>query len=232
MVNRTGTTVVNGEDQTTKTSENGNDHEQTTNQETPLISLNDDRHIENTVIFLPNVWTLMPTSVEYEKIAAAYKDFIDNPPLISTSKPNGMATANVAAKTTVENNSDLNNKPVNPNPNPKPATPKPAANSSKPEETTTSEKSENVAAEPSEVEEKVKTAAAEDNDSKSLKAPLFFIILLISTYILLSVRVFIITYEYICYNKFESVLMAAKRLYHCYLSMCIYYDLGRERDEW
>lgn len=213
MVNRTGT-VVNGEDQTTKaTSENGNDHESTTNQETPLISLNDDRHIENTVIFLPNVWTLMPTSVEYEKIAAAYKDFIDNPPLVSTSKPNG--TANVAAKTTVENNTDTNNKPVNPNPNPnpKPATPKPAANSNKPEETTTSEKSENVADAPSEEEEKVKTAADEDNnDSKSLKAPLFFIILLISTYILLSVRVFIITYEYICYNKFESVLMAAKRL--------------------
>ena len=192
MVNRTGT-VVNGEEQTTKTSENGNDHESTTtNQETPLISLNDDRHIENTVIFLPNVWTLMPTSVEYEKIAAAYKDFIDNPPLISTSKPNG--TTNVAAKTTVEtNNNDTTNKPVNPspNPNPKPATPKPAANSSKPEETTTSEKSENVAVAPSEVEEKVKTpaaAAAEDdnNDSKSLKAPLFFYITDIYVYSIIS----------------------------------------------
>lgn len=189
MVNRTGT-VVNGEEQTTKTSENGNDHESTTsNQETPLISLNDDRHIENTVIFLPNVWTLMPTSVEYEKIAAAYKDFIDNPPLISTSKPNG--TTNVAAKTTVENN-DTNNKPVNPNPNPnpnpKPATPKPDTNSSKPEETTTSEKSENVAVAPSEVEEKVKTAAAEDdnNDSKSLKAPLFFYITDIYVYSIIS----------------------------------------------
>lgn len=54
------------------------------------ITLNEDRHIENTVIFLPNVWTLMPNTEDYENIVAAYKNFIENPPLISASnsKPN------------------------------------------------------------------------------------------------------------------------------------------------
>lgn len=48
-------------------------------QQLPTISLNDDRHVENTVIFLPNVWSLVPTSADYEKIVAAYREFIDNP---------------------------------------------------------------------------------------------------------------------------------------------------------
>lgn len=42
------------------------------------ISLNDDRYIENTVIFLPNVWSLMPTSIEYQKLVESYKYYIDN----------------------------------------------------------------------------------------------------------------------------------------------------------
>ncbi len=45
------------------------------------LLLNDDKEIETTVIFLPNIWSLMPTSIEYQKIVDAYKNFIENPPL-------------------------------------------------------------------------------------------------------------------------------------------------------
>ena len=45
------------------------------------LDLNDDSDIETTVIFVPNIWSLMPNSIEYQKIAEAYKHFIDNPPV-------------------------------------------------------------------------------------------------------------------------------------------------------
>ena len=45
-----------------------------------LLDLNDDNEIETTVIFLPNVWSLMPNSIEYQKIVDAYKNYIENPP--------------------------------------------------------------------------------------------------------------------------------------------------------
>ena len=46
-----------------------------------LLDLDEDSNVETTVIFLPNVWSLMPTNVEYQKIAEAYKNYIENPPV-------------------------------------------------------------------------------------------------------------------------------------------------------
>ncbi len=45
------------------------------------LDLNDDKDIETTVIFVPNIWSLMPNSIEYQKIVEAYKNYIDNPPI-------------------------------------------------------------------------------------------------------------------------------------------------------
>jgi hypothetical protein len=45
-----------------------------------MLDLEEDSEIETTVVFLPNVWSLMPTNIEYQKIVEAYKNFIDNPP--------------------------------------------------------------------------------------------------------------------------------------------------------
>jgi hypothetical protein len=44
------------------------------------VCINDEKNIETTVIFLPNVWSLMPNSIEYQKIVQNYRNFIDNPP--------------------------------------------------------------------------------------------------------------------------------------------------------
>lgn len=44
------------------------------------LQANEDADVENTVIFLPNVWSLMPDSDEYQRIVEAYKNFVDNPP--------------------------------------------------------------------------------------------------------------------------------------------------------
>lgn len=95
-----------------ETTNSGGTEEQQQQQQQPQqqLSLNDDRHVENTVIFVPNVWTLMPTSAEYEQIVEAYKNFIDNPPPPPTTttaaakstnestvevKPNGVGITNV-----------------------------------------------------------------------------------------------------------------------------------------
>lgn len=43
----------------------------------PSLTFNDDPDIETTVIFLPNVWSLMPNSLEYQKIVESYKSLID-----------------------------------------------------------------------------------------------------------------------------------------------------------
>jgi len=45
------------------------------------LDLNDDNDVETTVIFVPNIWSLMPNSIEYQQIVEAYKNFIENPPL-------------------------------------------------------------------------------------------------------------------------------------------------------
>ncbi len=50
-----------------------------TSDDEELLDLNDDNEIETTVIFLPNVWSLMPNSIEYQKIIDAYKNYIENP---------------------------------------------------------------------------------------------------------------------------------------------------------
>lgn len=85
---------TNGNSNSNSSSTNG--VENVSHQQQPSLSVNDDRHIENTVIFVPNVWTLMPTSVEYDKIAETYKSFIDNPPLppppTTTSSSSSMTT--------------------------------------------------------------------------------------------------------------------------------------------
>ena len=45
------------------------------------LDLNDDNDVETTVIFVPNIWSLLPNSIEYQQIVEAYKNFIENPPL-------------------------------------------------------------------------------------------------------------------------------------------------------
>ena len=49
------------------------------------LSMNDDKAVETTVIFLPNVWSLMPTSLEYQKILEAYTNFIHDDPDTTTT---------------------------------------------------------------------------------------------------------------------------------------------------
>lgn len=44
------------------------------------ISLDDDKYVENTVIFVPNVWSLMPTNIEYQKQVEAYQALIEQEP--------------------------------------------------------------------------------------------------------------------------------------------------------
>ena len=51
------------------------------------LSLNDSKDIETTVIFLPNIWSLMPNSIEYQKVVDAYKEYIENPPAEVDVKP-------------------------------------------------------------------------------------------------------------------------------------------------
>lgn len=48
------------------------------------LSLNNDNDIETTVIFMPNVWSLMPNSIEYQQYVDLYKNLIDNPDLAPT----------------------------------------------------------------------------------------------------------------------------------------------------
>jgi hypothetical protein len=42
------------------------------------VLTNDDQDVETTVIFLPNVWSLMPNSIEYQRIMEAYKRLVDH----------------------------------------------------------------------------------------------------------------------------------------------------------
>lgn len=44
------------------------------------LELDDHDDIETTVMFLPNVWSLMPTTNEYNKLVEEYKNFVENPP--------------------------------------------------------------------------------------------------------------------------------------------------------
>ncbi|RNA45086.1 p30 dbc [Brachionus plicatilis] len=50
-----------------------------TSDEESLI-LDDEKYVENTVIFVPNVWSLMPTNVEYQKQVEAYQSLIEKEP--------------------------------------------------------------------------------------------------------------------------------------------------------
>jgi hypothetical protein len=63
----------------------------TANKETPeaesgadiaqaTLALDDQKEIETTVIFLPNIWSLMPNGAEYAKVMEEYRNFIENPP--------------------------------------------------------------------------------------------------------------------------------------------------------
>ncbi len=47
------------------------------NEDRPNVTFNDDSDVDTTVIFLPNVWSLTPNSLEYQKIVEAYKNLID-----------------------------------------------------------------------------------------------------------------------------------------------------------
>lgn len=73
------------------------------------LLLDDQKDIETTVIFLPNIWSLMPNSAEYVKMVEAYKNFIENPPeeepepakeaTITTKKEAEETATNTAAET-------------------------------------------------------------------------------------------------------------------------------------
>ena len=47
---------------------------------TAKLVLDDHDDIETTVMFLPNVWSLMPTTSEYNKLVEQYKNYVENPP--------------------------------------------------------------------------------------------------------------------------------------------------------
>ncbi len=72
------------------------------------LLLNDHKEIETTVIFLPNVWSLMPNSVEYQKIVESYKNFIENPP--AEQQPISAKTSQTTTATTT--NSSVKNEPL------------------------------------------------------------------------------------------------------------------------
>ena len=85
---------TNNGDETTQESTNSSSSSNTvisTNFNAKL-SLNNDNDIETTVIFMPNVWSLMQNSIEYQQYVDLYKNLIDNPdlaptiPLSSTNK--------------------------------------------------------------------------------------------------------------------------------------------------
>jgi len=63
------------------------------------LLLNDDKEVETTVIFLPNIWSLMPTSIEYQKIVEAYKNFIENPPVQITKPTNNSKQSELKLQT-------------------------------------------------------------------------------------------------------------------------------------
>ena len=63
------------------------------------LMLNDDKDVETTVMFLPNVWSLMPNSVEYQKLVESYANFIENPPVAAQQAE---ATTEPAAKKPVD----------------------------------------------------------------------------------------------------------------------------------
>lgn len=115
-VTTTNTTASNGEATSNETNQaknnNSNGVNESQSQSMPSLSVNDDRHIENTVIFVPNVWTLMPTSVEYDKIAETYKNFIDNPPESASDSTTAKPTS-AAVSTSVKPSNEAT-KPSNP----------------------------------------------------------------------------------------------------------------------
>jgi hypothetical protein len=47
------------------------------NENRPNVTFNDDSDVDTTVIFLPNVWSLTPNSLEYQIIVEAYNKLID-----------------------------------------------------------------------------------------------------------------------------------------------------------
>lgn len=48
-------------------------------EEESLI-LDDEKYVENTVIFVPNVWSILPTNVEYQKQIEEYQNLIEKEP--------------------------------------------------------------------------------------------------------------------------------------------------------
>jgi hypothetical protein len=66
----------NEEYKTVKTS-NLTESSSNDNENRPNVTFNDDPDVDTTVIFLPNVWSLAPNSLEYQKIVEAYNKLID-----------------------------------------------------------------------------------------------------------------------------------------------------------
>ncbi|CAF0707138.1 unnamed protein product [Brachionus calyciflorus] len=56
------------------------DDKQQEKQDEEALLLDDDKYVENTVIFLPNVWSLMPTNIEYQKQVESYLKLVENEP--------------------------------------------------------------------------------------------------------------------------------------------------------
>ena len=81
----TNNTVKVGDEQAEQQKQEIN--ETANNKPNATLLLNDEKEIETTVIFVPNVWSLMPNSIEYQKTVEAYKNFIDNPPVSLAPPP-------------------------------------------------------------------------------------------------------------------------------------------------
>jgi hypothetical protein len=83
-----------------------NDESSSSSSSTPILlnsnfnvklSLNNDNDIETTIIFMPNVWNLMPNSIEYQQYVDLYKNLIENPDISPSISSRGSVGASASA---------------------------------------------------------------------------------------------------------------------------------------
>lgn len=64
------------------------------NENLPCVTFNDDSDVDTTVIFVPNVWSLTPNTLEYQKIVEAYKNLIDSDDVITIDDSSSKISSN------------------------------------------------------------------------------------------------------------------------------------------
>jgi hypothetical protein len=84
----TASTYLSNSNNSTVSDQTTSEKSESAASEKEMIDFDDDSEIESTIIFLPNVWSLMPNTIEYQKLVELYKNYVENPSEFHQSNAN------------------------------------------------------------------------------------------------------------------------------------------------